>query len=421
MRFKYNQNGNLELLDNEGNIYKSGLQDAVISLEGDNIRINAEFLDYDIIVNYIDCFNADGVSLGATPKAVLTELSDHYFKSILADITIESVGLATESTLNDIKSKVATESKQDTGNTSLDNIDINIGAKSDTSASSDTGTFSLISLFKLLVSKITSLVSNQTNGTQKILIVDDLTLNGAVVTGESLEAGGSNVLGWLSSIRKKITAVITSLTDGTQKTQIASATDIAAIVTGVNTGVKGLRVYGGPTDPISDIPVVMFFDHHQVHEGESFRWSFYNASLGNNAIKDIQITVPNITLSAGQTYIQKCPHFRFEVVQSNTGIVKLYEAPTISVQGTQITPINLERNGTYTSKLIIKEDPTNTALGNLIWQGINTANKNAASELNDATNEFILKNNTTYLLRVQSLTASNAILIRMLWYEDLGV
>jgi len=40
------------------------------------------------------------------------------------------------------------------------------------------------------------------------------------------------------------------------------------VVTGFNTGEKGLRVFIGPTDPISDIPVVMEFGQHQVH----FEW-----------------------------------------------------------------------------------------------------------------------------------------------------
>jgi hypothetical protein len=42
----------------------------------------------------------------------------------------------------------ATEAKQDTGNTSLGNIDTDLGAPADAAASSDTGTFGLIALIK---------------------------------------------------------------------------------------------------------------------------------------------------------------------------------------------------------------------------------------------------------------------------------
>lgn len=95
--------------------------------------------------------------------------------------------LATEATLQDVLTAIQNvkidtgdidlntdqiETKLDTGNTSLNNIDTNIGAKADASATTDTGTFSLISLFKRLLTKVTTLVSNQTDGSQKTKITD---------------------------------------------------------------------------------------------------------------------------------------------------------------------------------------------------------------------------------------------------------
>lgn len=95
--------------------------------------------------------------------------------------------LATEDTLQDVLTAIQNvkidtgdidlntdqiETKLDTGNTSLNNIDTNIGAKADASATTDTGTFSLISLFKRLLTKVTTLVSNQTDGSQKTKITD---------------------------------------------------------------------------------------------------------------------------------------------------------------------------------------------------------------------------------------------------------
>lgn len=57
----------------------------------------------------------------------------------------------------------ATEAKQDTGNTSIGNVDTNLGAKADVAAGSDTGTYSLISLFKRLLQGITTLNAFFTN------------------------------------------------------------------------------------------------------------------------------------------------------------------------------------------------------------------------------------------------------------------
>lgn len=46
------------------------------------------------------------------------------------------------------------------------------------------------------------------------------------------------------------------------------------IVTGYVTGEKGVRVFIGPTDPISDIPITLDLAHHQLHEGEQHQYTY---------------------------------------------------------------------------------------------------------------------------------------------------
>ena len=109
---------------------------------------------------------------------------------------------------------LAKESKQDTGNNSLSNIDSNIGAKSDVSASSDTGTFSLIALFKRLLDKLTNIISvkitdgagivnSRALGSQLIngdiglvtnSIIHGETTGGTYIWNISIGASGSNTL-----------------------------------------------------------------------------------------------------------------------------------------------------------------------------------------------------------------------------------
>lgn len=199
-------------------------------------------------------------------------------------------------------------------------------------------------------------------------------------------------------------------------------------VTGLTAGVaartqtpsgNALQVQIGPGDIISNIPVLTLYDHHQVHEGETWRWSVYVSSLASGNSKDIQLVVPNITITTN--VVTQCPHLRYEVVCDSLAQIFLYEAPTISVNGTSRTPINQERNGTYTVQLGIREDPTVTSVGTQIWQGINFASKTSAGSIDGADNEFVLKNNTTYLFRVTSGAAGAKVLIRLVWYEDLGV
>lgn len=242
-------------------------------------------------------------------------------------------------------------------------------------------------------------------------------------------------------------ATAANQTNGTQKVIIADATDTAAITARAITGVKGLCVNIGPTDPISDIPVVMPYDHHKLHEGEMFRCSVYYGALagafgtavGNTAAdyRDVKIIVPVIN-SPATNEVTRCPHLRLEVVASAGGTVELYEAPTFVTPAgglTQIPAVPMERNGTYTSKTTvfvattpsqnIIDDSGATAYaistGTILYRGLLTAGTGKASNASDSSVEFVLKNNTSYGLRFRSAGTSNEVLIRLVWYEDLGV
>ena len=97
-------------------------------------------------------------------------------------------------------SGVATAANQATGNTSLNNLDVDLGAQADAAATTDTGTFSLISLFKrqlgnwtTLLGRIPSLTVNSTR-----LLVDGSGVTQPVSaaslplpTGAAQETGGN--------------------------------------------------------------------------------------------------------------------------------------------------------------------------------------------------------------------------------------
>ena len=184
---------------------------------------------------------------------------------------------------------------------------------------------------------------------------------------------------------------------------------------------RGLRVLIGPTDAISNIPVFMDFDHHQLHEGESFRWSVMSlAGLNATASKDIEFVVPLITIPSGNSVVGMCPHIRWEFVADGYCTAYIYEAPTVNARGTARTPIAMERNGTYTPGLAIYEDSTFTSTGTLIWQGL-LGSSGKVGGTDGATHEFVLRNNTNYLFRLTSGTAGLKYLMRFVWYEDLGV
>ena len=186
-----------------------------------------------------------------------------------------------------------------------------------------------------------------------------------------------------------------------------------------------LQVQGGPGDIISNIPINMPYDHHQVHEGETWHWDIYIANLGSGSNYDIVFTVPVITPVGAESIVVRCPHFRYGVTVNDLCNVFLYEAPTVTAAtGTARTPINFERNGTYTVKLAILDAPTVTAVGTLIdAEYFITAGVGVTAGGGDGSsvNEFVLKSNTKYLFRITSGAAGCDIHADFHWYEDLGV
>jgi len=181
----------------------------------------------------------------------------------------------------------------------------------------------------------------------------------------------------------------------------------------------------GPGDPISNIPVFMPYDHHQIHEGETWHWDVKIDNLAAAATYDIVFTVPVITPGAGESIIVRCPHFRYSAEANDLCSFLFYEGPTVTgATGTAKTPINLERNGSYTPKLAILDQPTVTVVGTLIdaeYTITPAVGVSSGGGTVDAVNEFVLKSNTKYLFRVTSGSNGCDIHVDFHWYEDLGV
>lgn len=183
-----------------------------------------------------------------------------------------------------------------------------------------------------------------------------------------------------------------------------------------------LQVQAGVHDVIAGLPVTLEYDQHQIHEGEAWHYDIYVASLTSGASKNIRIVVPDITVPDGVPVAARMPHLRYSVEAADGIDTFLYESPTFSANGTQLTAINLDFN--YTGdppKMEIWENPTVTTTGTQKDRsGILVSAGKSGGDL-EGINEFVLKNNTEYLLRVTSNATPNKCLIDIHWYEDLGV
>jgi hypothetical protein len=175
-----------------------------------------------------------------------------------------------------------------------------------------------------------------------------------------------------------------------------------------------LQVQIGPADVVSNIPVVIDYEHHQVHEGEAYIVQYVDLALDTNTIK-FGINVPTFTPADAS----RCPHLEiFCDVYNGSARIDLYESAAIT-GGTLITSYNRERNSAITAGTTILHTVTSvtgTLLKSFFAGGGTRASGSARSEV-----EMILKSNTKYRVDVTGLVAGTDAIIRFLWYEDLGV
>lgn len=180
---------------------------------------------------------------------------------------------------------------------------------------------------------------------------------------------------------------------------------------------NALNVQIGPGDPISNIPVVIEYDHHQVHEGESYVYSNLISSLSSGSNKDFRINVPS-----AMTTVDRTAHMIVEVVSTLEAEVYINEDMTYTVGngGTARTSYNRNRLlAANLAKTIVYEDTIPATTGTNVWIGLTGSAKRAGSS-GRSLNELILRPGD-YLIRIISRAAGCKILVRFEWYEDLGV
>jgi len=150
------------------------------------------------------------------------------------------------------------------------------------------------------------------------------------------------------------------------------------------------------------------YSHHEVHSGSAFLvWD--RKDLSNAAVQDYSIVTPNTT---------KWPHLILEITSEAEACVQLYEVPTLSADGTPFTAYNKNRNSAKVATTIVNDTPAVTATGTTIIFEDQWGSGKQVGGGSRGVEEFILKQNTKYLIRITNLTtSSNFISVHFNWYE----
>lgn len=165
-------------------------------------------------------------------------------------------------------------------------------------------------------------------------------------------------------------------------------------------------------DPFTGAIGTIEQEHLQIHEGKGYTLTKRVIIANVGGTYEFLIVVP------ADAY----PHLRHIIVSSDGGPsdVDLYEDTGVSDPGTEIDPYNNNRNSTNTPDMRVYDSPTVTADGTLIEPILIPGTKQSGSFGSEGSNEWILKQNATYMLRITNNTVgvgtSNYVL-NLYWYE----
>jgi hypothetical protein len=165
-------------------------------------------------------------------------------------------------------------------------------------------------------------------------------------------------------------------------------------------------------------------EHHEIHCGDSYTAHFV-ADLSNGATKNYLVTVPDWgavdPVDPGADQSIKLAHLVGQIACENETTFYFYEAPTVTANGNALSVLNRNRNSSNVDFLSIFEGATVSAVGTELEHFVVGSGKAAGGDINRS-DEWVLKNNTTYLIRVVNNTTSNNYhTIRFQYYVHPGV
>lgn len=152
-------------------------------------------------------------------------------------------------------------------------------------------------------------------------------------------------------------------------------------------------------------------EHHEIHEGDFFT-ILDVADLGNGAVRNILIVTPDTTAWA---------HLVWEIEHELETLIQFYQNTLYSDNGTIITSFNRNGNSSNVATTLVFHTPTITDNGTLMGN-IQQGDGKKAGGADRKANEFILRQNCAYLIKITNLTVNNnLIFMKLNWYEHVNL
>lgn len=155
---------------------------------------------------------------------------------------------------------------------------------------------------------------------------------------------------------------------------------------------------------------VMQYEHHEIHNGKHFFVNGYT-TLGSAVSTNVCVQVSN-----GSAY----PHFLYHVDGTGETQLRIYEYSDFAFDGTEVIPVNSNRNSSNVSALSVFVNSTINDVGSLIYSesfGLSSNPTKSVGGGKRQEDELVLGQNRKYILRITSASADNIVSYHGTWYE----
>jgi hypothetical protein len=161
-----------------------------------------------------------------------------------------------------------------------------------------------------------------------------------------------------------------------------------------------------PKDETSGALLTLDNSIHQLLEGKAFHLSDANV-VGNTNSRTLLLTTPNTSTRI---------HLGVKIATNVLVQYFIYENPTVSNVGTDMTSYNKDRHSAVAATLDVNHTPTVSSVGTVLTNGYLVSNNVNSERIEDRL--WVLKQNEEYLVRVTNNSGGNAYITILLdWYE----
>ena len=151
------------------------------------------------------------------------------------------------------------------------------------------------------------------------------------------------------------------------------------------------------------------YAHHEIHSGDHYYVEGYT-TISTDGVLKVALVTPNTA---------KWAHLTWDISSNGMLTSEFYEDAEGISGGSEVTPLNNNRNSSNTSSITLTSGVTATGDGTLIskskWGG--TGFKVVTGGAGARADELVLKQDTTYLRKFISGSDNNIISFKAMWYE----